>query len=95
VAATLAGDVVLEEFQNLTGLPPVSRNLLRTVPSDDLGPVFYESALIAHAWLEPDSALVDGVFKDMIEGISSGRYRLNDALLEAQTAINNALIKEI
>lgn len=83
VASFLTARPVLETLTAQTGLPPIRRDMLADIPTDDIGPVFYESALISHAWLEPDSEIVDTIFRDMIESISSGRLNIKDALREA------------
>jgi len=82
VASFLTARPVLETFSTFGGLPPI--DMLVNVPVDDIGPVLYKSALISHAWLEPDSEKANTVFRDMIESISSGRLNILNATREAR-----------
>jgi len=91
VAALLSTNSVLAVVQEFTLLPPVTRSLLSNQQVDDIQPILYESALISAAWLEPDREKVDTAFRDMIESISSGRLRINEAIGEAQTELTNLL----
>lgn len=93
VAGILSSNQILEKLNTLTGLPPVSRSLLASPPSDAVQPIFYESAIVAHTWLEPDSTGADTAFKNMIESISSGRSRLSDAVQDAHRELENLLKK--
>ena len=52
-----------------------------------------QSAIITHAWLEPDATGVDTIFQNMIESISSGRSRLSDAIDDADRELENLLKK--
>lgn len=83
VAASLSGNFLLQELSNITGLPPVSRKLLSNPPPDAVSPVFYASALISNAWLDPDAEISSRIFQEMIESITSGRLRIGEALQEA------------
>ena len=84
VAVFLTTDPVLAKLSEFTGLPPVSRKLLRQKPSNtSLGPIFYESALISHAWAEPRRKDADAIFKDMVESITSGRLGIDKAINDA------------
>ncbi|MDP6388033.1 MAG: extracellular solute-binding protein [Candidatus Pacebacteria bacterium] len=67
-------------FSSVTGLPPVRRDLLAGRPSDAFASVFYDSALISNAWLEPDSTEADDIFRNMVESVTSGRARLSEAI---------------
>ena len=83
VASILSGNFVLEEMAHITGLPPVSRKLLVSPPPDATSPVFYDSALISKAWLDPNAEISDRIFREMVESITSGRLRIGEALQEA------------
>lgn len=91
VASLLSSNPILEKLNEVTGLPPVSRQLLANVPGDSIQPIFYESALRSKAWLEPDSEKVDTVFRDMVEAITSGRLSIDRAVIEAQKEIEQQL----
>ncbi|MFQ5662109.1 MAG: extracellular solute-binding protein [Candidatus Paceibacteria bacterium] len=75
-------------FSQAIGLPPVRRDLLSNRPTDAFSSVFYDSALISNAWLEPDSAGADDIFQNMIESVTSGRARLSEAINIADEELN-------
>ena len=72
-----------------SGLPPVARRVLSEPPGDDVGPVFYKSALIAKAWLDPDTDKTDLIFKEMIESVTSGRLRVQSAVSNAAQELDD------
>ncbi len=75
----LASQPVIKAVSDLSGLPPVRRDLLATLPGTDSGDVFYNSALWSKAWLDPSPTFSAGVFKTMIESITSGQARVQEA----------------
>jgi ABC-type glycerol-3-phosphate transport system substrate-binding protein len=74
-----------------TKLPPVRRDLLLTRPQDPYLSIFYDSALISKAWLDPRPELTDTIFKDMIESVTSGKSRAGEAVSDAGIQIDNLL----
>lgn len=76
----------LTSFENIAqfsvnlGLPPVRRDVLTNKPTDAIGSVFYDSALMSKSWFDPDSDETDDIFKNMIESVTSGRARLGEAI---------------
>jgi len=75
----------------LAGLPPVRRDLLAGAPSDAAGSVFYDAALAARAWLDPEPSTTHGIFQRMIESTLSGRARLFEAVQTANRELRNVL----
>ena len=78
------------------GLPPARRDLLSS--ADEGGAyeaVFRAAAVAARGWLDPDPAETERIFRDMIEGVTSGRFRPTDALsaadVQMKRIINNNL----
>lgn len=72
-------------------LPPARRDLLSVRPSDPYKAVFYDSALISRGWLDPDRLGTNMIFRDLVESVSSGRLRLNEAISEASTQLDEVL----
>ncbi len=95
VAQRLTSAQAMAEFQEAIGLPPVRRDLLARRPSDAAGIVAYDSAIIAHSWLEPNSAAVDAMFSRMIGEVISGRKSLTEALSTAHNELNTLLPNEV
>ncbi len=80
VLSAVAGAPFVEQFIKVSGLAPVRRDLLSDVPADPALAVAYRSALVARSWLDPDPVASAGIFKRMIESITSGKYRPSDAV---------------
>ena len=78
----------LKAMEMVTNLPPVRRDLLSAKPTDAFRTVFYDSALISHSWIDPDSSGSSNTFRDMIESITSGQARLSEALSRADSELN-------
>ena len=81
----------LKALEGITNLPPVRRDLLADKPTDDYRIVFYNSALLSHSWIDPNPGESFNTFRDMIEGITSGRKRASDALSQANEELNGQL----
>lgn len=89
IAGLLLTDTInIAAFSSITGLPPVRRDLLSGEPADAFSSVFYDSALISKAWLEPDSAQTNDIFRNMVESVTSGRARLSEAIRVADEELN-------
>ncbi|HVS79599.1 MAG TPA: extracellular solute-binding protein [Candidatus Paceibacterota bacterium] len=78
-------------LSQMTSLPPVRRDLLSTKPSSPYGIVFYDSAIFAKAWTDPDNTATDKIFGDLIESITSGRSRPTQAITNAGLEIQQLL----
>ena len=77
------------KISKAVGLPPVRRDLLVNKPATPFySSVFYDSALISRAWLDPFSITTDQIFKNMIEDVSSGRSSVNSSSRRAGDEIN-------
>ncbi|MFT5280900.1 MAG: ABC-type glycerol-3-phosphate transport system substrate-binding protein [Flavobacteriaceae bacterium] len=70
------------------GLPPVRRDLLFTRNVDTRYiPVFYDSAVFARSWRDPNPFETEILFEKMIEDVLSGRSSARQALNEGQDAL--------
>ncbi|MFA6338731.1 MAG: extracellular solute-binding protein [Candidatus Paceibacterota bacterium] len=83
----------MQQVVGNTGLPPVRRDLLGVKPSDPYLSVFYDSAIISKAWLDPNPQETSAIFQNMVESITSGKQVSSDAVDEASQAINILLGK--
>lgn len=70
----------LELYSKATGLPPVRRSMLVANPSDPYQAIFYNSAIRARAWLNPNPANSSAIFQRMIESITSGEREVGEAI---------------
>ncbi len=91
VLAGLFNREAIAIWSESTKLPPVRRDLLLTRPQDPYLSIFYDSALISKAWLDPRPETTDTIFRDMIESVTSGKSRAGEAVSTAGIQIDNLL----
>ncbi|MDP3958286.1 MAG: extracellular solute-binding protein [bacterium] len=72
-------------------LSPARRGLLGATPKDPYLAIFYESALTARGWLDPSPAETDRIFEEMVGNITSGKYRVSEALTAARDELERLL----
>lgn len=89
VASLISSKQGISAVSDVLNLPPVRRDLLATRPTDAYKSVFYDSAIRARAWLDPDPKLTDDIFTRMIESITSGRERTSMALVRASRELTD------
>jgi ABC-type glycerol-3-phosphate transport system substrate-binding protein len=70
-------------LSDMTGLPPVRREILGEVPAKANQEVFNRAALITETFLDPNKNQTDKIFKDMIESVVIGRSGTSEAVLRA------------
>jgi len=93
VASILSNKESALALSKLLRLPPVRRDLLGQKPENAYESVFYDSAIRARSWLNPNPTGSGLVFKDMIESITSGRARTGEAVSRAQKELSSLLVK--
>lgn len=91
IAALLAGKDMSQKITAALNLPPVRRDLLAVKPTTSYGPVFYDGALIARAWLDPDTNSTTSSFGEMVNSIVSGASNEGLALQKASDEIDLSL----
>jgi len=93
VASRIAtSNYITELVQNL-GIAPARRNLLIDKQDNANKTIFYDSALISKAWLDPDPIETEAIFQEIIEDITSGRRKISAAVAAAQRQLGQ-LIKQ-
>jgi len=70
---------------------PARRDLLSVVPESSYLQFFNESALTSRAWLDPSPEATDGVFREMIESVVSGKARVSEAVITAADALTKLI----
>jgi ABC-type glycerol-3-phosphate transport system substrate-binding protein len=73
------------------GLPPVRRDVQLDTSTSAAASVFVQSALMARSWADPSAAATDGIFKVMIESVSSGKSTPEQAVYDAASAMRQLL----
>lgn len=90
IAAILTDKEHSAALSTIAGLPPVRRDLLSKAPSGDAYSIlFYQSALRARGWLDPDSVATTAIFQSMIESITAGRLRTSQAVSRAHSEMQD------
>lgn len=90
-AKTLVSSESIKILSDIFFLPPVRRELLNKKNTDPDLSVFYESAVISKAWLDPDPIKTSIVFKNMIVSVNSGERSAEQVLSDARGKFDNIL----
>ncbi len=90
---TLSSAVFAQKLVALpaVSLPPARRDLLSAHPTGENQAylsVFFNSALIAKGWLDPDTTATDAIFRDMINNVSSGKLTIDKAVSDAGSTMD-------
>lgn len=88
-AVTLTGADLQAEWSKLSGYPPVRRDLLSTPGLNAYQSVFYDSSLMARAWLDPYREATDDIFKRLIDNVTSGKLRTSESVRSASLEIDS------
>ncbi|KND48845.1 MAG: hypothetical protein AB200_00210 [Parcubacteria bacterium C7867-005] len=81
------------ELSKIMGLAPARRDLLAEKPTDESLSVFYDAAIQSRGWVDPDDRRSSEIFIDMIEAVTSGRARTQEAVNKANDELE-ALINQ-
>jgi len=93
VASRIATSQYIVGLVQSLGIAPARKNLLVDEQNNADRTIFYDSALISKAWLDPDPTETETIFKEMIENITSGRNKVSGAISAAQRQLGQ-LIKQ-
>lgn len=82
----------VKAWSDASNLPPVRRDLLSKKPSDPYAVIYYDSALQARGWLDPEPSRTKEIFRNMIENVTSGWMTTSQSVDKANTELNNLLV---
>ncbi len=82
-ANQLASSASIDMLSKQFSLPPVRRDLLQISQSNPYVSVFFQAALSAFSWPDPNPTSTNTIFRDMINNVNSNTT-------DTQTAIDNA-----
>jgi ABC-type glycerol-3-phosphate transport system substrate-binding protein len=88
---SLTEGAALTALEAKTNLPSARRDLLSQLPTDPYRVVFYDAALIARAFVDPDPVQTSSIFGAMINSIESGQSQISDAVTTASQSLDDAL----
>lgn len=89
VVQILTGKPFMEAWTNRVNMAPARRDLLSVRPEDPALDVIYSAAFVGKAWLDPNMVETDQIFKDMIEGVTSGQRSVSLSVQTAHQEINS------
>jgi len=93
IASLLTSSQAGSAMNQISGLPPVRRDLLSTKPTDAYGALFYNAALMSRGWLDPDYYATSAAFREMVESISSGKARPTEAVTKMEQEIGKLIAR--
>ncbi len=79
------------KFASAFNLPPVRRDLLAHKPVDTVSSVLWDAAIMSRTWLDPRPDISNSAFQEAVEGVSSGRTTINQAISKLSSALDSAL----
>ncbi len=82
-AVVMAGEDYVELLTEKIQVAPALRSLLGKGSSNPARQIAYQTSLISRGWLDPNPVESEATFKDMIQGVTSGRVRISDAIQDA------------
>ncbi len=80
VASLMNNPAFLKELAIASSLPTMNRSLLNDKPADSYLVTFFNSAIIARSWLDPDRVATDLMFKELIDNTLSNKLSLVDSI---------------
>ncbi|HAO64807.1 TPA: hypothetical protein DCQ44_02375 [Candidatus Taylorbacteria bacterium] len=75
-------------WSDVSGFPPVTRDLLALKPSSPFVSVFYTAALQSQGWLDPNRSVTNSIFGDMVGSVLSGGKRPEEAVTDANSRLS-------
>ncbi|MBI2612600.1 extracellular solute-binding protein [Candidatus Kaiserbacteria bacterium] len=90
IAALIADATVSRALTVALGIPSARRDVLsETLEGENV--LFEGQALIARSWIDPDPEKTEGVFRGMIESVTTGSARLTEAIGRANQELAQAI----
>jgi ABC-type glycerol-3-phosphate transport system substrate-binding protein len=88
VISALTSAPALSAWDTLMYLPPVTRTAIAQGTTDPDMAIFYDAALIAQGWLDPNPAGTQALWETMVQSIVSGASTVNNAVQTASNALD-------
>lgn len=92
-SAILTGKDSISNLSSIINLPPVRKDVLSISPSDAYMKTFYDSALIADTFPDPNPTETEAVFKEMIDSVIAGRSTPDSAVSIADGKLRNIIVE--
>ncbi|HUD04131.1 MAG TPA: hypothetical protein VMR73_01425, partial [Candidatus Paceibacterota bacterium] len=82
------------EIVNAVGIAPARRDSLSVTPGDAYKATFWQSAITAKTWTDPDETTTDGIFSRMVQSVTSGAASVSDAVNTANSSLQTLLLSQ-
>jgi ABC-type glycerol-3-phosphate transport system substrate-binding protein len=89
----LTGKDSISKLSSITNLPPVRKDVLSISSSDAYMKTFYDSALIADTFPDPNPNETEVIFKEMIDSVIVGRSTVDSAVSIADGKLRNIIVE--
>lgn len=86
-ATQIASATDIDNLSKRFSLPPVRRDLLQAAQSNPYVSVFFQAALSAFSWPDPNPVSTNKVFRDMITNVNSNTTDVQTAILNASQSL--------
>jgi len=87
----LSSSAAQSVWSDVSGFPPVTRNLLAVKPASPFMSIFYTAALQSQGWLDPNRSETDTIFSDMVASVLSGSAQSSEAVQASNERLNQLL----
>lgn len=89
IVSTLTSPSAVAEFLQFSGGAPARTDLIAGGTADPRKTVFYNSALIARGWVDPNMSSTNQIFGNMVSDITTGNLTVDDSVQKADTELSN------
>jgi ABC-type glycerol-3-phosphate transport system substrate-binding protein len=90
-ASQMATSTGIDYLSKLFSLPPVRRDLLQVSQTNPYISVFFQAALSAFSWPDPNQSSTNSIFRDMINNINSNTTDVQTAVYDAAQNLQTTL----
>jgi len=90
IAYLLAGKEQSALITQALGIPAARRDVLAE-PKTGNEQLIIKQAIIGRTWVDPDPGRTDEIFRDMIQGVTSGAAKITEALQRADRAMGDII----
>ncbi|MEI6864224.1 MAG: extracellular solute-binding protein [Candidatus Adlerbacteria bacterium] len=87
VAQRLTSQNGISTASQIFGLPAVRFDVVADTSANTAAQVFYQSALVARSWLDPNTKATDELFQTMINSVTSNKLSPGGAVQEAHASL--------
>jgi len=91
LVSVLTGPDAVSEFLQFYGAAPARNDLIAAGTLDPQKTIFYNSALIAKGWVDPNMDTTNTIFQSMVDDITTGNLDVNSSVQKADTELRTAL----